>query len=88
MKNNLYYLNGEPQAYLKLVDLSEEKKTGVNITASENYSYVTAHPEKVQPWGNVALTLLDNPPFTTMNFADGVFTQTLTVSELGIGANR
>lgn len=88
VKNNLYYLNGEPQAYLKLVDLSDGNKTGVNITASENYSYVTAHPEKVQPWGNVALTLLDNPPFTTMNFADGVFTQTLTVSELGIGANR
>ena len=87
VKNNLYYLNGEPQAYLKLVDLSEEKKTGVNITASENYSYVTAHPEKVQSWGNVACTQITTNPISSADWSAGTFVFNSSLPS-GVGCSR
>lgn len=87
VKNNLYYLNGEPQVYVKLVGLSNDNKTGVTISASENYGYVTASPNKVQAWGNVSCTQITTNPISSADWSAGTFVFNSSLPS-GVGCSR
>lgn len=90
IKNNINYVNGPATGYSKFVLLADANKTGVNISASNNFCWATADMGKLQAWGNVSCTPFSAAPFETTDFVNGVFTLTAAAAAQapGCGAQR